>query len=58
MGGAGVECFHEGLSVTVLNKADERPYLKNTLLIDEIMTTTPRIDRGGNGTALGRGGGV
>lgn len=36
----------------MLNKADERPYLKNTLLIDEIMTTTPRLDPGGVSTAL------
>ena len=50
--GDGIDSQSLNFTNTVLNKADERPYLKNTLLIDEIMTTAPRPDPGGVSTAL------
>jgi len=37
---------------TVMNNAATRPYIGNSMLIDEIMSTTPRMDPGGVPTAL------
>ncbi len=39
-------------TATVLGKAKERPYIGNTLLIDEITSTASRVDPGGVATAL------